>query len=176
MREEMVEIPVEGAGPLPCFLARADDFPNPSVVVVQEWWGLNDQIRGVARRLAGERYTAIVPDLYRGAVVEHPDEARKLAMELDRPRAVADLRAAVGWLLEHGVPTIGAMGFCMGGGLVWALAVDDDRLNAAVPFYGRADLEGKTLRPLCRTARCSWRGSESPRSSPAEAGRRADRR
>ncbi|HYU56952.1 MAG TPA: dienelactone hydrolase family protein, partial [Actinomycetota bacterium] len=68
MREEMVEIPVEGAGPLPCFLARADDFPNPSVVVVQEWWGLNDQIRGVAHRLAGERYTAIVPDLYRGAV------------------------------------------------------------------------------------------------------------
>ena len=59
------------------FAIPAAEAPAPGVVVIQEWWGLNDQIRGVADRLAGEGYRALVPDLYRGRVTQSPDEAKR---------------------------------------------------------------------------------------------------
>lgn len=107
--------------------------------MIQEWWGLNEQIRGVARRVAEGGFAALVPDLYRGRQTDEPDEARKLAMELDRTKAVADASAAIGWLLERGATGVGVVGFCMGGGIVWELARSEARLGAAVPFHGGVD-------------------------------------
>jgi carboxymethylenebutenolidase len=130
--------------PLPAYLAPADPGleGRPAVIVVQEYWGLVPHIEDVCRRLAAEGFTAVAPDLYRGRLAEEPDEARKLSMELDRDRAAEDLRAEVGWLLDRGASSVGAVGFCMGGGLVWTLAHTEDRLGAAVAFYGLSEVRG----------------------------------
>jgi carboxymethylenebutenolidase len=137
---------IETAGdPLPAYQATADPGLErpPAMIVVQEYWGLVPHIEEVCRRLAAEGFTAVAPDLYRGRLAEEPDEARKLSMELDRDRAVEDLRAVVGWLLDRGnASSVGAVGFCMGGGLVWTLAHTEDRLEAAVVFYGLSEVRG----------------------------------
>jgi carboxymethylenebutenolidase len=146
VREEEVSIQVPGEA-LPAYLAAPDGWPpGPGVVVVQEWWGLDEHIRDVARRLAGEGFAALAPDLYRGRQATEPDDARKLLMEAGRDRMLSDLQAAVGWLLENGAGAVGAIGFCMGGGLVWRLAHADDRLGAASPFYGNAEIDGMALK------------------------------
>ena len=146
MREDRPTIEAPG-GPLPAHVAWADGFPpGPGVVVVQEWWGLDQHIRDVCRRLAGEGFTAVAPDLYRGQQTTEPDEARKLVMRMDWEGALADLGAAVGWLFERGATTAGVIGFCMGGSLTWALAHTEDRISAAVPFYGPSGGEEGRLR------------------------------
>jgi carboxymethylenebutenolidase len=143
--DERVEIDTGGL-PMPAFLAHPDGWPpGPAVVVVQEYWGLEEHIESVARRLSAEGFAGLAPDLYRGRQPTEPDEARKLAMQLDRDRALQDLRGCVSWLFDRGVTAVGAIGFCMGGGLTWSLALEDERVGAAVPFYGQVDLEGKDL-------------------------------
>ena len=128
------------------YLAAPDGWPpGPGVVVVQEWWGLNDQIEGVCRRLAEDGYAAMAPDLYRGLLTEEPDEARKLAMELDRERAIGDLRDSVGWMVDRGGDAVGILGFCMGGSLAFEMATVEGRLLAAVVFYGMAEIHGREL-------------------------------
>lgn len=128
------------------YLAAPEEWPpGPAVVVVQEWWGLNDDIKDISNRFAGEGFAAIAPDLYRGRQPTEPDELRKTAMSLDRAQVVDDLKATVRWALEQGATAVGAVGFCMGGSLVWELAHADDRLAAAVPFYGAADVRGREL-------------------------------
>jgi len=132
-------------GPLPGFFARSFDFPNPTVIVVQEWWGLDGHIQDVALRFTGsQEYSSIAPDLYRGKQTTEPDQAEKLMMGLDRDAVMADLKATVEWLVRQGVERIAAVGFCMGGSLVFDLAHEDDRLSAAVAFYGMTDYEGRT--------------------------------
>jgi carboxymethylenebutenolidase len=139
---ERVELDLT-TGSMPCFLASPDGWPpGPAVVVIQEYWGLNAQIEGVARRFAGEAFAAIAPDLYRGQQPTEPDDARKLAMELDRGRAADDVREVVGWLLARGATKVGVTGFCMGGGICWTLAQTEPRLSAAVPFYGGVEFGG----------------------------------
>lgn len=94
---------------------------HPAVIVLQEWWGLNEHIQDVARRLAREGYVALAPDLYKGQVATEPDEARKLVMELDMPAAVQEIGSAADFLLAQDYVSgeqVGVMGFCMGGGLV----------------------------------------------------------
>ncbi len=112
----------------------------PAVVVLQEWWGLNDNIKTLVDRFAAEGFVALAPDLYGGLVTSEPDEARKLAMSLDMERAVKDMLGAVNYLC--GLPTttkIGVIGFCMGGSLALLAASKTPRIAAAVSFYcGRA--------------------------------------
>ncbi len=80
IRTEPVELPANGA-PMPGFLARPEgDGPFPGVIVVQEWWGLDDHIKDVAQRFAREGFAALAPDLYRGKVAHEPDEAQKMMM------------------------------------------------------------------------------------------------
>lgn len=115
------------------------DQPQPTVIIIQEWWGLNDHIKDVTRRFAGEGYVALAPDLYHGQVTTEPDEARKLAMELGMGDAVAEIQAAMAYLRaqDYTADQIGIVGFCMGGGLVLQTAAADDSVGAAVPFYGQ---------------------------------------
>jgi carboxymethylenebutenolidase len=118
--------------------AEQDGRPKPAVIVIQEWWGLNDHIKDVTRRFAEEGYVALAPDLYHGQVTTEPDEARKLVMELSMGDAVGEIQAAMAFLRAQDYTTdkIGIVGFCMGGGLVLETAVEDNTLSAAVPFYG----------------------------------------
>lgn len=159
MNEERTTIEAPG-GTVPAYAAWADGFPpGPAVVVVQEWWGLDGHIEEVARRFAAQGFSAVAPDLYRGRQATEPDEARKLAMELDWGDALAALGAAVGWMFERGATTVGAVGFCMGGSLTWALAHSEDRLSAAVVFYGASGgEEGRLVCPVIAHFGTSDRG------------------
>ena len=108
----------------------------PGVVVIQEWWGLNDQIRGVANRLAEAGYLALVPDLYRGKSTVEKEEAHHLMTGLDfGDAATQDVRGAVQYLKSRATQ-VGCVGFCMGGALTLLATVNVPELDAAVTWYG----------------------------------------
>ncbi len=114
----------------------------PGLVVIQEWWGLNDQIRGVADRMAAAGYRALVPDLYRGKSTVEAEEAHHLMSGLDFGDAAGqDVRGAVAFLKGSGSAKVGVTGFCMGGALSVLAAVHVRELDAAVPWYGLPPLE-----------------------------------
>ncbi|MFB7456267.1 MULTISPECIES: dienelactone hydrolase family protein [unclassified Streptomyces] len=121
------------------YLALPPSGSGPGVLVIQEWWGLTDHIADVADRLAAEGFVALAPDLYGGSVAHDSDEAQRMVKALPVLRGVELLSGAVGHLLslpEVTSGTVGAVGFCMGGGFVLYLAAVDPRVSAAVPFYG----------------------------------------
>jgi carboxymethylenebutenolidase len=114
----------------------------PGVVVIQEWWGLNDQIRGVADKLAAAGYRALVPDLYRGKVALAANEAEHLMNDLDFGDAAGqDVRGAVQYLKASGSAKVGVSGYCMGGALTLLAAVFVPEVDAGVPYYGYPPLE-----------------------------------
>lgn len=121
------------------YLARPDDAgAHPGVVVIQEWWGLDSHIKDVADRFAREGFIALAPDLYHGEYATEPDEARKLAMALNRVQALTDLTGAVAYLrsLDAVAPKrVGCIGFCMGGSMTLALAAATPDVAAAAAFY-----------------------------------------
>lgn len=125
--------------------------PSPAVIVVHEWWGLNGQIRAVARRLAQEGYVAIVPDLFHGKVAGDPEYAHELTRGLEEARALGDLDAALGWLRAHprvDRRRIGVVGFCMGGRFSQLFALRNPDLAAAVMFYGQPESDPAKLAAL----------------------------
>lgn len=113
----------------------------PAIVVIQEWWGLNDQIRGVADRLARCGYLALVPDLYRGKSTVEEEEAHHLMEGLNFGDAVSqDIAGAVAYLKQRSTK-VAITGFCMGGALT-LLALGQNRdLAAGVVWYGMPPLE-----------------------------------
>ncbi len=113
----------------------------PGMVVVQEWWGLNDQIKGVADKLARAGYRALVPDLYRGKTAVDAKEANHLMTGLNFGDAAGqDIRGAVQHLKQSS-PKVGVTGFCMGGALTVLSAVNVPEADAAVIWYGYPPLE-----------------------------------
>ena len=109
----------------------------PGMVVIQEWWGLNDQIKGVADKLAAAGYRALVPDLYRGKVALEANEANHLMTNLNFGDAASqDVRGAVQHLKASGSNKVGVTGFCMGGALTLLSAVNVPESDAAVAWYG----------------------------------------
>ena len=112
----------------------------PGVIMIHEWWGLNDNIRTMARRLAGEGYRVLAVDLYGGRVAETPEAASELiSMVSDNPtQAVTNLRSAVAFLREtHGAPRVGVIGWCFGGGQAANAAAElPTVLDATVIYYG----------------------------------------
>ena len=114
----------------------------PGIVVIQEWWGLNDQIKGVADKLAAAGYRALVPDLYRGKVALQAHEAEHLMKGLNFGEAAGeDVRGAVQYLKASGSAKVGVTGFCMGGALTVLAAVNVPELDAAVVWYGVPPLD-----------------------------------
>jgi carboxymethylenebutenolidase len=147
----MVEIQAAGEK-VPAYVALpAAGAARGGVVVAHEWWGLNEQIKGVAERLAAEGYAAIVPDLYRGVVAGDPEKAHELMRGLQDGRASSILRAAASYLQAQedlaGRRT-GIMGFCMGGRLALLAAMDGKELAGAVMFYGAPVIEKERLSAL----------------------------
>ena len=122
------------------YLATPAAGSGPGVIVIQEWWGLDDHIVDIADRLAGEGFVALAPDLFGGKVAHDTDEAGSLMQALPAEQAARDLAGAVDYLLDNDAvtsSTVGAIGFCMGGGFVLQLAAQQgERIGAAVPFYG----------------------------------------
>ncbi len=114
----------------------------PGVVVIQEWWGLTEQIKGVADRLANAGYRALVPDLYRGKKTLDAKEAEHLMSGLDFGDAAGqDVRGAVQHLKGSGSAKAGVTGFCMGGALTLLAAVNVPEADACAAWYGFPPLE-----------------------------------
>ncbi len=113
----------------------------PAIVVIQEWWGLNEQIRGVAHRLASAGYLALVPDLYRGRSTVEAEEAHHLMTGLNFADAASqDIRGAVQFLKTRSAK-VGVTGFCMGGALTLLTVCTAPEVDAAVVWYGCPPLE-----------------------------------
>lgn len=137
MQTQMVEFAANG-DKAPGYLARPEGN-GPGVVVIQEWWGLNAHVKDVAERFAKAGFVALAPDLYRGQVATEPDEARKLAMELQYPQAQKDMQGAVDYLLAQSFvqpKNVGMVGFCMGGRLTGLMSFNGKNISASVAFYG----------------------------------------
>ena len=113
--------------------------PFPGIVVIHEWWGLNDWVKEQASKLAGEGYAALAIDLYRGKVASTPDEAHEIMRGVPEDRAKRDLEAAYQFLASQPnvkKDRIGAIGWCMGGGYALDLALEEPKLAADVINYG----------------------------------------
>jgi carboxymethylenebutenolidase len=123
------------------FLAAPDGAgKKPALVVIHEWWGLNDFARGKARHFAANGYVTLAIDLYRGKSATDADTAHQLMRGLPEDRATRDLKAAVAYLAQRpdvDKARIGSVGWCMGGGYSLALAAAEPSLAAAVVYYGR---------------------------------------
>ncbi len=140
---ESVQFPGEGMT-IRGFLTRPQDAkPNPAVVIMHEWWGLNDHVKDIAQRFAREGYVALAPDLYSrigSTVTKDPQEAAKLMERLQSQDALKDLNATTRYLKNQPFVDpwkIGAVGFCMGGTFALMLASHNSDIKAAVPFYGQ---------------------------------------
>jgi len=111
--------------------------PFPALVVVQEWWGLNRNIQGIADRLAAEGYLALAPDLYDGQVGDSSGEAQKLMSQYNSAAPAKCAEAFDALSMNQDVRKIGTIGWCMGGRMSLHLAVNQPALDAAVIYYGR---------------------------------------
>jgi carboxymethylenebutenolidase len=134
--EEKVTFGSGGSGLL---VTPAGKGPHPGVLVIQEWWGLDDWVKDQARALAKEGYVALAVDLYRGKVTKKQEEAHQFMMGLPPEQAMADLKAADAFLASRAdvkKDRIGAIGWCMGGRYTLALATEAPKLAAAVAYYG----------------------------------------
>lgn len=117
----------------------AESGKRPGLIVVHEWWGLNEHIKDIADRFADKGYIALAPDLYEGKVTKDADEAGKLMQGLDQQQAIETLNGAVAYLmsLKNVNPeAIGITGFCMGGTFALLLPCYNKHIKAAAPFYG----------------------------------------
>jgi dienelactone hydrolase len=163
------------------YLAEATEATK-GIVVLQEWWGLNDQIRGVAERFAAAGITALAPDLYGGRVTSEPDEAEHLMTGLDWPGACkVEVRGALQHL-KATLAKVAVTGYCMGGALTIIAAAKLAECDAAVCFYGIPPED--QARPTCRchsratsrtttigARRTRWTGWKRPSAPPPSPGR-----
>jgi carboxymethylenebutenolidase len=125
--------------------------PSAGIIVIHEWWGLNDNVRAMTERLAGEGYAALAVDLYEGEVAEEREGAMRLMSSAaeNRDRLLENLRQAHAFLAAAGATRIGVIGWCFGGG--WSLQTGltlGDGIDATVIYYGRLETEAAALAPL----------------------------
>jgi carboxymethylenebutenolidase len=131
-----IEFPIAD-GTAPGYLAEPAGN-GPGVIVLQEWWGLDEHIRSLCDRLAAEGFYALAPDLYRGETTAEPSEAQQKMMAMSMAQVEQDMCGAADYLASQpGVegPGVGAVGFCLGGGLaIWAAATCPN-IAASVTYY-----------------------------------------
>lgn len=119
------------------YVAVPDAGGDKSVIVIQEWWGLNDHIKDIANRYAAEGFIAIAPDLYRGKVATNPDEASKMMHDLKIEDGTDTISNALTKAREtYNLSHFGVTGFCMGGTFALRAACELEGFSAAAPFYG----------------------------------------
>ena len=125
--------------------------PFPAIVVIHEWWGLNDWVKEEASKLADQGYVALAIDLYRGKVATTPDEAHEIMRGVPQDRATRDLLAASSYLrLQKNVDPsrVGSIGWCMGGGYSLDLALNDPKLKVAIINYGHLATDDASLKKI----------------------------
>jgi carboxymethylenebutenolidase len=131
------------------FLALPDGGgKHPALVVIHEWWGLNDQVKADTQKFAGQGYVALAVDLYRGKVAMTPDEAHELMRGEPEDRGIRDLEAAFAYLASRpdvNPNKIGSVGWCMGGGWSIKLAMSEPKLAACAVNYGSLPTEAASI-------------------------------
>jgi carboxymethylenebutenolidase len=144
------------AGNLKAYVAhRGGDGARPVVMVVQEWWGLNENIKDIARRFANEGYFAIAPDLYSrqgNKVAADPNTAAQLMGGLKTEDGIEDLKSTIGWIRgqqDTKSSKIGITGYCMGGTYATLLPCESKEISAAAPFYGEIPSDDKLKNLNC---------------------------
>jgi carboxymethylenebutenolidase len=136
---EVVQIRSNETGQQGYLIGIEKGVERPGLILVHEWWGLTDHMRGIADRFAGAGFAVLAPDLYEGKVTQDAEEAGRLMQALDQSRALATLDASVAYLKQHeGVRSgaVGVTGFCMGGSFALLLACHNSEIRASAPFYG----------------------------------------
>lgn len=151
-RPDTALVSLGGAAPINAYVAYpAVKGKAPAVIVVHEAWGLNGQIRSVARRLAAEGYVAIVPDLYHGRVTDDPEQARAMSRTLASEAVLADLDATMAWLAAQPrvqAGRVAVVGFGMGGTFALEYGIHEPGVRAVVMFYGTPITDAGLLPPL----------------------------
>ena len=123
-------------GPTTAYVARPDEF-SAAVILIQEWWGINDHIRDLAGRYAGAGYLCVAPDLYRGRVAKNADEAAAMMHALALDDGIETIRKAADAAKEtYDIDRFAITGYCMGGTFALRAACLMPELKAAAPFYG----------------------------------------
>jgi carboxymethylenebutenolidase len=131
--------------------APAGHGPFPALIVIHEWWGLNDWVKQQAEKLAAQGYVALAVDLYRGKVADNPDLAHELMRGVSPDRATRDLQAAYDLLASQPnvkKDRIGSIGWCMGGGYSLDTALAEPHLAATVINYGHLATEPSELKKI----------------------------
>ena len=124
-------------GPTTAYVAGGDLNTGKAVIVIQEWWGLNEHIKDIANRYAAEGFTAISPDLYRGRIASDPKEASEMMHALAIDDGLDTISQAIAAAsLAFDVSHFGITGYCMGGTFALRAACELEGLSAAAPFYG----------------------------------------
>jgi len=126
-------------GATTAFAATPDEVheSTKAVVLIQEWWGLNENIKDVAKRYAADGFIAIAPDLYRGKLATNPDEAGKMMADLQIEDGIDTIKNTIAKIREaYGIARVGISGFCMGGTYSLRAACELEDISAAAPFYG----------------------------------------
>lgn len=149
--EEVVYATVDG-NKVTGYLATPEDGgeDNPGIIVIHEWWGLNDNIRMMTDKLAGEGYTALAVDLYNGNVAESPENAKKYMSSVNQDAATDNISQAYKYLAEEqDADDVGVIGWCFGGG--WSLRAalsHPDKIDATVIYYGQLVTDTEQLEKL----------------------------
>ncbi len=136
MKTETIEFNTAN-GATTAYVALPDAETDKAVILIHEWWGLNDHIKDVANRYANEGFIAIAPDLFRGKVTSDPNEASKLMHDLAIEDGLDTIKNAIATAKEkYNISNFAITGFCMGGTFALRAACEIEGLKAAAPFYG----------------------------------------
>jgi carboxymethylenebutenolidase len=136
MRTESFHVETKN-GDSTAYVSRPDNDTDKAVLVIQEWWGVNDHIKDIAGRYADEGFIAIAPDLYRGKIAKNADEASKMMHELKTEDGMDTIAQTISKAREaFGLSHAGITGYCMGGTYALRAACEVEGFSAAVPFYG----------------------------------------
>lgn len=140
IRTSQVNLQVNGNGAYAYVAQPDDDATHPGVVLIQEWWGVEPHVCGLAQKLAAEGFVVAVPDLYHGRIATEPDDAMKMVMLLRQniERASTEIIGALQTLKSMSdvePKKLGLIGFCVGGTLTYIVAARSGDLGAVVPFY-----------------------------------------
>ena len=137
--------------------------PFPGIIVIHEWWGLNDWVKEQASKLADQGFEALAVDLYRGKVATTPDEAHELMRGVPEDRAARDLHAAFEFLKSQSnvkKDRIASIGWCMGGGYSLDVALQEPTLTAAVINYGHLAVDADSLKKINASILGSFGGQD----------------
>ncbi len=129
------------------YLAKpADEGQYPGIVMIHEWWGLNDNIKEMAKKLASHGYVVLAVDLYNGEVATTSDQARQLISSFDTDAGIQNMNFAASFIQEnHDIEKLGSIGWCFGGGQSLNLALNNLDMDATVIYYGSLVTEQESL-------------------------------